>query len=115
MFKKIAVTLDGSKTAECVLPYVRMLVRNSNIPVDLISIIDLLEMARGVSAAEGLFLDKLADDEARRRQDYLAEIAKTFTGRMVQCHTLRGKPENAIIESVAADKDMLLAMATHGR
>ena len=115
MFNKIAVTLDGSQTAECVLPYVRMLVRNTNVPVDLISIIDLLEMERGVSAAEGLFLDSLADSETRRRQEYLKDVAKTFTGRMVQCHTLRGKPENAIIESVAADKDILLAMATHGR
>ena len=65
MFTKIVVTLDGSKTAECVLPYVRMISRNSNVPVDLVSIVDLLEMERGISAAEGLFFDTLADDEAR--------------------------------------------------
>ena len=115
MFTKIVVTLDGSKTAECVLPYVRMISRNSNVPVDLVSIVDLLEMERGVPAAEGLFFDTLADDEARRRREYLADMAKTFTGRVVECHTLKGKPENAIIEHAAADKDALLTMATHGR
>jgi len=115
MFTKMVVTLDGSKTAECVLPYARMFVRNSNVPVDLVSIIDFLEMARGFPAAEGLFFDTLADDEARSRHEYLTEVAKTFTDRVVKCYTLKAKPEDAIIEHVAGDKDTLLAMATHGR
>jgi nucleotide-binding universal stress UspA family protein len=113
--KKMLVTLDSSKTAESVLPYARALLRDSTVPVDLMSVIDIVEMARSVSAAEGLFLDRLAEDEAKRRREYLEEIAKSFTGRLVECHILNGNPETVILEAAAGDKDMLIAMTTHGR
>jgi nucleotide-binding universal stress UspA family protein len=115
MFTKITVTLDGSKTAESVLPYARALLRDSTVPVDLMSVIDIVEMARSVSAAEGLFLDRLLEDETNSRREYLKKIAKCFTGRPVKCHMLSGNPESVIIEAAAHDKDMLIAMTTHGR
>jgi nucleotide-binding universal stress UspA family protein len=114
-FKKIVLTLDGSKTAESVLPYARALVRDSTVPVNLMSVIDLVEMARSVSAAEGLFLDRLVEDEANRRHAYLKQIAKSFSGGPVECHVLNGNPESVIIEAAAHEKDMLIAMTTHGR
>jgi nucleotide-binding universal stress UspA family protein len=113
--KKILVTLDGSKTAESVLPYARALSRDSSLRVNLLSAIDLVEMARSVSAAEGLFLDKLVEDEAKWRREYLHEIAKSFTGQPVECDILNGNPETVIIEAAAHDEEMLIAMATHGR
>ena len=115
MFSKVIVTLDGSKTAENVLPHARALARGLNIAVDLISVIDLVEMARSVSAAEGLFLDTLAEDETRTRGRYLEDIAKSFAAARVECHVLKGNPESVIVESAASDKDALIAMATHGR
>jgi len=115
MFTRIGVPLDGSKTAKSVLPYVRALSRDLRLPVNLISAIDLVEMARSVSAAEGLFLDRLVESEKKMRLEYLQEIAKHFTGQAVECHILNGNPETVISEAAAHDKDMLLAMATHGR
>jgi len=115
VLKKILVTLDGSKTAESVLPYARALSRDSSLSVNLVSVIDLVEMARSASAAEGLFIDKLVEDEAKRRREYLETIGKSFIGRPVECHIHSGNPESVIVEAAAGDKDMLIAMTTHGR
>jgi nucleotide-binding universal stress UspA family protein len=115
MYNKILVTLDGSRTAENALPYARALARGFKVPVDLLSVIDLAEIVPNVSVAEGLFLDTLADDETRRRGDYLNGIAKSFSGARVQCKIAKGDAASVIIESAAAEKDTLVCMATHGR
>jgi nucleotide-binding universal stress UspA family protein len=115
MIKKILVPLDGSKTAENALPLARFLARRLELPVQLLSVIDLTELARSVSAAEGLYLDGLVAYETRSSEEYLAQIAKTFSGVGVQWLVARGKAADIIIENAAADEATLIAMATHGR
>jgi nucleotide-binding universal stress UspA family protein len=115
MYKKILIPLDGSTTAENVLPYSRALARRLGIPVELMAVIDLVEMARSVSAAEGLYLDRLVEDETRRSGDYLAKIAKTFPGVAVKSRFEKGHAADVIIETAAADRGTLITMATHGR
>jgi nucleotide-binding universal stress UspA family protein len=109
------VPLDGSRIAENALPYARALARGLKVPVDLLCVIDLAEMERNVSVATGLFLDTLAEDETRRRSEYLSRIAKSFSGAPVQCKVEKGDAASVIIASAAAEKDPLLCMATHGR
>ncbi len=53
MYKKILVPLDGSKTAENVLPFARCFARNLQVPIELLAVVDVAEMTRNVSAAEG--------------------------------------------------------------
>jgi nucleotide-binding universal stress UspA family protein len=48
MIKKILVPLDGSKTAENALPLARFLTRRLELLVQLLSVIDLTELARSV-------------------------------------------------------------------
>jgi nucleotide-binding universal stress UspA family protein len=115
MYNKILVPLDGSRIAENALPYARALARGLKVPVDLLCVIDLAEMVRDVSTAEGLFLDTLAEDETRRRGEYLNGIAKSFSGAQVQCRIEKGEAASIIIESAAAEKDTLVCLATHGR
>ncbi len=115
MVKKILVPLDGSPTAEHVLPLARFLARGLGAKIELMSVIDLVELAHNVSAAENLFLDTLAQDEARRRGEYLAQVAQSFAEAEFRCHAERGKAENAIIEAAAAEPECMIAMATHGR
>jgi nucleotide-binding universal stress UspA family protein len=115
MYSKILVPLDGSRLAENALPYARALAGGLKVPVDLLCAIDLAEMERHVSAAAGLFLDTLAEDETRRRGEYLSRIAKSFSGAPVQCKIAKGDAASVIIESAAAEKDTLVCMATHGR
>jgi nucleotide-binding universal stress UspA family protein len=115
MYSKILVPLDGSKTAENVLPLARCFARSLQIPVELMAVVDMAEMARNVSAVEGLFLDTLIEDETRRYDDYLKGVAKNFPIGEVRCTVSKGKAADVIIESAAAEKETLIAMATHGR
>lgn len=115
MYSKIVVPLDGSTAAECALPLVRALARRLALPVDLLSVVDLREIARDVSAAEGLFLDRLAEDDSRHSADYLGKIAKTLGAAAVTTRCERGIAAETIIETAAADKNSLIVMATHGR
>jgi nucleotide-binding universal stress UspA family protein len=115
MYNKILVTLDGSETAEQVLPYSRGLARRLGIPVDLITVIDVTETARNFPAGEGLFLKQLAEDEVRRAGPYLEEIAGSLPGAAAGCLVKPGRAADLIIETARADKGTLITMATHGR
>jgi nucleotide-binding universal stress UspA family protein len=44
MYSKILIPLDGSKTAEKVLPYARHLAGKFNTAVELLAVIDIVEM-----------------------------------------------------------------------
>jgi len=115
MYSKILVPLDGSPIAENSLPFARALARGLQVPVELLYVIDLAEIERNVSVTQGQFLDTLADDESRRRREYLSAIAKSFSGAPVHYKIGKGDAASVIIESAAAEKDTLVCMATHGR
>jgi nucleotide-binding universal stress UspA family protein len=116
MYSKILVPLDGSKTAENVLPLARCFARSLQIAVELLGVVDIAELARRhVAADPASMIRTLADDATRRLGDYLEQVAKNFPIGKVQCTVRRGNAAEAIIESAAADKQTLIAMATHGR
>jgi nucleotide-binding universal stress UspA family protein len=115
MYKKILVPLDGSETAENVLPYSRALAKRLGIPVELLTVVDFTELARSVSAADGLFLNKLAEEEARRSGVYLAGISQSFSAMAARGLVKQGRAADIIVEMAGAEKDTLIMMATHGR
>jgi nucleotide-binding universal stress UspA family protein len=116
MYSKILVPLDGSNTAENVLPLARCFARSLQIPVELLGVVDIAEMARRhVAADPASMIRTLVDDATRRFGDYLERVAKNFPIGKVQCTVRRGNAAEAIIESAAAEKQTLIAMATHGR
>ncbi|HKX51350.1 MAG TPA: universal stress protein [Candidatus Binatia bacterium] len=115
MFSKILVPLDGSGTAEKVLPFVRCFARGLQIPVELLGVVDIGEMARHISADQAAMVRSLVDDSARRLDDYLQRTAKNFPTGKVECTVRHGNAAEVIIESAAADRQTLIAMATHGR
>ncbi len=53
MYNKILIPLDGSKTAEKVLPYARHLAGKINASVELLAVVDIAEMATHISRGEG--------------------------------------------------------------
>ncbi len=115
MYNKILIPLDGSKTAEKVLPYARYLAGKFKIPVELLAAIDIAEMATHLAAEKARLLDTMIEDGVRNSTAYLRLIANTFPGINVTCTVDKGRAEEAIIEKAAADKGLLIAMATHGR
>ena len=115
MYNKILIPLDGSKTAEKVLPYARYLAGKFKIPVELLAAIDIAEMATHLAAEKARLLDTMIEDGVRNSTAYLRLIANTFPGINVTCTVDRARAEDAIIEKAAADKGLLITMATHGR
>jgi len=115
MFTRILIPLDGSKTAEKVLPYARFLAGSLNRPVELLAVVDIVEMATHMSADRARYLDTMIEDSVRNSEQYLRGVAGTSPGANTKCTVEKGKAEQVIIETAAADKGTLITMATHGR
>lgn len=115
MLSKIILPLDGSPVAEAALPYARGLAAGLHLPVTLLSVIDIEEIARHIATEHGLFLDTLDDFETCRRNEYLTSVAKSFTDGAVKCEVARGAAANIIVARAAADRDAVICMASHGR
>ena len=115
MYTRILIPLDGSKTAENVLPYARFLAGAFKVPVELMAVIDIAEMAAHLSAEKAPHLDTMVEDGVRSSQEYLKRVAASFPGVKVNCTVEKGKAADAIVEKGEADKGALITMATHGR
>jgi nucleotide-binding universal stress UspA family protein len=115
MYTQMLVPLDGSKTAEKVLPYARYLVGKFKIPVQLLAVIDIGDMATHISVEKARFLDAMIEDAVRSSENYLRDVAKTFSGAELMCTVEKGRAKEVIIEKGVADTGMLITMATHGR
>jgi nucleotide-binding universal stress UspA family protein len=115
MYSKILVPLDSSKTAENVLPVARCLARSLQIPVELLGVIDIVEMAYQVSKDRVPMIRSMIDDASRRFAVYLEGIAQNFPSGTVRCTIQTGSAAEAIINSAATNKQTLIALATHGR
>ena len=115
MFTRILIPLDGSKTAGKVLPYARFLAEALKLPIELLAVVDIAEMAAHISAERARHLDTMIEDSARSSEQYLKRVAGMFPGANTKCTVEKGKAEQAIIETAAVDKGALVTMATHGR
>ena len=75
MYTQMLVPLDGSETAEKILPYARALARNLKISVELLAVV---EIGRYASGERARYLGTLIDTAIRRNQEYLQRVAKHF-------------------------------------
>ena len=115
MYTGILVPLDGSKTAEKVLPFARFLARRLKLPVELLEVIDVAEIGRRILPAKAKFVDTALETIERNSAKYLNKIAGTFAeGVVINCTVVKGTPAEAIVDKAAADKASLINMATHG-
>ena len=114
MYSRMLIPLDGSKTAEKVLAYARFVAGALKLPIELLAVVDIVEMATHISADRARYLDTMIADSVRRSEQYLGEIARAFPNG-TKCTVEKGKAEQVIIETAAADKGTLVTMATHGR
>lgn len=100
MYKKILVPLDGSKLAEQVLPYARLLADAYGAAVTLLRVSDPDE--------------RLPFSVSQSASDYLNYTAASLQPLSVESVEKIGKPAEAIVDSAMAGTDCLIAMATHG-
>jgi nucleotide-binding universal stress UspA family protein len=115
MYSRILIPLDGSSTAEKVLPYARYLAAKFKIPIELLEVVDIAEMAAHLSADTARFLDTLIENSVKHSTIYLGGVGRTFPGSNAKISVERGRAEEVIIARGAADPAMLITMATHGR
>ena len=115
MYSKLLIPLDGSKTAEQVLPFARILAAKLKLPVELMDVIDISAMSAYIASDKARYLDTFIAEGERVSREYLDEIAAGLAGVKVSCSVIRGKPADAIIEHAGMEEGTLIAMATHGR
>lgn len=115
MYTKILIPLDGSKTAEKVLPHARYLAGKLKLPVELLAVIDMVEIATHIPAEKARFFDSMIEAGVKKSASYLRGVAATFGGANVKCTVEKGQADAVIIEKGETDTSMLICMATHGR
>jgi nucleotide-binding universal stress UspA family protein len=115
MYTKILTPLDGSAVAEQVLPYVRVLADGLKIPMGLLGVVDIEELASQVPPEKRRYLDAMIEESVRRSGEYLRGVAQTVPRASVSFAVEKGRAAEVIIAKAAADKETLVTMATHGR
>ena len=109
MYKKILVTLDGSETAEEILPHIQAL-SGSDGEVHLLRV----AMAHTLPGVDP------TDAQAkvvREGEDYLKAVEDRLkqTGIKVESHVRYGHPAEEILDHIEHRDVDLIAMTTHGR
>jgi nucleotide-binding universal stress UspA family protein len=115
MFTRMLIPLDGSTTAEAVLPYARLLAENLKIPVELMTVIDVAAIGTHLGAEKIMHLDALIKYHVVKAEEYLTNVAGSFPGIVIDHAVAKGAVESVILNRAEADKGTLIAMATHGR
>ena len=115
MYTRILVPLDGSATAEAVLPYAEAFAAGFKTSVELMSAIDIGAMTTHLAADKAHHLDTIIATEEKNSASYLENVAKIFSRFPTERRIVRGHPAEAILERTSKDRDTLIAMATHGR
>ena len=115
MYTRILVPLDGSATAEAVLPYAEAFAAGFKTSVELMSVIDIGAMATHLAGDKLHHLDTIIAAEEKKSARYLENVAKIFSRFPTECRIVRGHPAEAILETTSMDRATLIAMATHGR
>jgi len=97
------------------LPYARYLAGKLRIPVELLAVIDMAEMATHIPAAKTHFFESMIEDSVRNSAGYLQGVAGTFRDAEVKCTMEKGRADAVIVAKGQADRGTLICMATHGR
>jgi len=109
------IPLDGSETAENVLPYGRRLAAVAHVAVELLGVVEMADIAGDIAANQATYAEALIREAVRNSTEYLESVARTFRNGKVRCTVEQGRPQDVITAAAAAESDTLIAMATHGR
>jgi len=116
MYSRILVPLDGSPMSQQVLPYVRLVAKALQLPVELICAFSPVpdEMA---DPKHGLYIDQLATTFRNQAQEVLSPIRVSIqdSGFAVSSTVREGDAATHIVDEADRQPDTLIAMSSHGR
>lgn len=121
MFKRVMVPLDGSKLAECALPYAEQLAKGCGSEIILFSVTERKQAQRVIEDKSQPLGYHLAPEavgkKEKQAQRYLDRIAKDLQEKEIKVRTEveLWEPAEAIVAYAEADKCDVIAMASHGR
>lgn len=133
MFRKILVPLDGSKLAECALPYAEELAKGCGVEeITLVSVTEQVKaQVRGAPEARqlshsredpgvqrgGIETTVTFGKKKKQAEKYLHRIAKRFgeSGVKVRIEVLCWPPADSIASYAAKNDVDLIIMSSHGR
>jgi len=122
MYKKILVPLDGSKLAECALPYVEELAKGCN--TEKVVLASVTERIQGYSALADSsqptgrrVVPEAVGKKEKQAQRYLDRIAKAMEakGIKVDMEVLLGDPAEEIVIYAQHPGCDIIVMSSHGR
>jgi len=142
MYQKILIPLDGSKLAECTLPYAEKIASNCGTQeVILVSVTERIKVTHifhdagttfgqqmldysvgsnvpspDMPTSDSLFTEVIGKMD-KQAQKYLDRIAKDLEAKGIKVKTkvLRGDPAGEIVAQAEEDVCDLIVMASHGR
>jgi nucleotide-binding universal stress UspA family protein len=122
MYKKILVPLDGSKLAECALPYVEELAKGCN--TEEVILASVTERVQGYIAFEDpsqplgqRLAPEASGKKEKQAQRYLDRIAKAMEAKGIKVDTevLLGDPAEEIVIYAQHPGCDIIVMSSHGR
>jgi len=113
VFTRLLIPLDGSKTAEQVVPWARVFADGFKLPVELLAVIDVETLL--TSADKARHYDKLVEQMTGDSRAYIERISGRFVGARVRRSIEQGGAAELIVKKAEAAKGTLIAMTTHGR
>ena len=122
MYKKILVPLDGSKLAECALPYAEELAKCYS--TEKVILVSVTERIQGYSALADSsqptgrrIVPEAVGKKEKQAQRYLSRIAKAMEAKGIKVDTevLLGNPAEEIVSYAAYPGCDLIVMSSHGR
>jgi nucleotide-binding universal stress UspA family protein len=122
MYKKILVPLDGSKLAECALPYAEELAQGCG--TEEVILVSATERVQGYRAFEDpsqplgqRLVFEVTGRKEKQAQRYLGRIAKGMKAKGIKVDTevLLGDPAEEIVSYAAHPGCDIIIMSSHGR
>ena len=117
MYRRILVTLDGSKASEEVLPYVRYLGEGLQSRVETLRVIGPLPPELPAALPEWVDLEQIVTNMVGHARSGLGKNEKAMTdlGLTVTSRVMAGSVVEQIVSQAEAEPDTLVAMCTHGK
>ncbi len=115
MYRKILVPLDGSKTAEGVLPHAKALAYSEGAELVLLTVA--ANLAMDFAFSDPALAVRAEQDQEERSKTYMAEVEKElkFAGFRVSTLLRIGAVADIILEVAEETQADVIAMSTHGR